>query len=315
MPEQFYGPDRARWHQLRAKHVGASESAVLFGVQPAYAMSPWTLWQAKSGRMAAPEVSGERPAWGLRLEEAIGAAVAEQEGWRLRRAGYWTHDAITGMGCSPDFVILGSTGQDSVVAGLLDTKNVDWLIHRRQWGDEPPLHIIIQLQHQLACTGFTWGAIGALVGGNHLEVYRYERQPRVVAEIERRVAKFWTSIAAGREPPIDGSESTARAVAAIYAEAPDGELADLSGDNELPELCGRYLAAAARRREAKAEERQAHSAIIAKLGAHRRGSCEGFSISATPVPAMPDRVITEDMVGQTIKGRAGYRRLAVKEAQ
>lgn len=307
--------DRKAWLESRRKNVGGSEVAALFGCQPAYAMSAWTLWQVKAGRLGEPDEPGERAAWGLRLEAAIADAAAGQEGWTIAKAGYCPHPDVAGMACSLDYLIVagepGRSGQ-----GVLEIKNVDWLQERRRWGGEPPEHILLQLQHQLACAGLEWGAVAALVGGNRLEIYRYERRPRLIAEIEKRVADFWASIAEGREPPTDGSASTARGVARLWPHD-DGEeqAADLSADNELPDLCDRYLQAAAARRADEALEREAKSGILAKLGGHKSAWCEGYAIRAPEVEATPDKTITAEMVGQTIKGRAGYRRLTVKERE
>ena len=66
------------WHAARARVVGASEVAALFGVSPH--TSHWSLWQIKAGRVAAPDISGDnRVRWGLRLENAIADAVDELE--------------------------------------------------------------------------------------------------------------------------------------------------------------------------------------------------------------------------------------------
>lgn len=216
---------REEWLALRRTTVGASEVAALFGAQPPYAMSHYALWQAKAGRIPEPDAGGERPRWGLLLEEAIMAGAAERNGWKhYRRCGYVYHPTIAGMGCSPDFVLLDGPAGAPIAA--VEAKNADWLIHRRQWGDEPPLHILLQAQHQMACTGLGICHVEALVGGNDLRDYPIERRPTVIAEIERRVAAFWASIREGKEPPIDGSESTAAAVAALY---PRAEAAALLG--------------------------------------------------------------------------------------
>jgi predicted phage-related endonuclease len=295
------------WHDLRAGHVGGSEVAALFGVQPDYAMSHWTLWQVKSGRMAPPFVDSERPKWGRRLEAVIAEAVAEERGWHIH--AMTDYHAKGRLGATLDF----QAYERPELPGALEIKNADWLVHKRQWSDgEPPPHILLQLQTQLAVTGWQWGAVACLVGGNHLEIYRYDRRPKLIAEIEARVAAFWESIEAGKEPPIDGSDSTAAALKALFPEALDDEV-DMSADNELPAACASYLHAAAARREAEKAEAAARNVIVAKLGDHGRAICEGFRVSAPAVPASPDKIITAAMVGTVVKGRSGYRRLNVKE--
>ena len=304
---------REEWLALRRNTIGASEVAALFGAQQPYAMSHYTLWQVKSGRIPEPDVTGDRPRWGLLLEEAIMAGAAERNGWQhYRRSGYVYHPTVAGMGCSPDFLLLDGPAGKPVAA--VEAKNADWLIHKREWGDEPPLHILLQAQHQMACTGLNICHVVALVGGNDLHCYPIERRPRIIAEIERRVAAFWGSIRDGKEPPVDGSESTAAAVAALYPhDDGDDEPLDMSSDNALPDLCANLLTATALRRQYEAAEREAKTSILAKMRTAKAALCNGYRISAPEVRGTPDRIITEADVGQIIRGRAPHRRLSVKE--
>jgi predicted phage-related endonuclease len=284
--------------------VGASEVAALFDASPY--VSRFALWQVKAGRVPPPEITHERAAWGLRLEDAIAHAAAEREGWTIERAGHRVHPRVAGMGATLDFIV---TGDDP---GALEVKNVDWLAHRRGWdGDEPPPHILLQLQAQLAVTGFRWGCVAALVGGNDLRLYRYEARPKLIAEIERRVAAFWQSIRENRPPPVDGSDSTADALRALHPETRDVML-DLRESNRAPEVCAALLEATERRKAAEKEEAALKHELLAMLGDARAAMVFGFSVRVAVTPAMPDRVITPEMVGQVIKGRAESRRLTVK---
>ena len=289
------------WHAARAKVIGASEVAALFGVSPH--TSRWSLWQVKAGRVAPPDLSGDaRVTWGLRLENAIADAVAEERGWTLLPGGHRVHRRIEGMGCTLDREIAGDR------PGVLELKTVDWLARKRQWGAEPPAHILLQLQHQLAVTGHQWGAVAALVGGNDLRIWEYQARPRSFAESEKRVRAFWQSIREGREPPVDGSASTAETLAALYPDAHDDPPLDLRGDNEAPELCAGFIRAREARQAAEREERNYANALRAKVGDAAAAMVNGYTVRATAVAAIPDRAAEP---GEMIKGRAGYRRLSV----
>lgn len=295
------------WHALRAQNVGASEVAALFDMQPAYALSRYALWQVKSGRVAPPHVDNPRTRWGLRLEEAIAEAVAEDRGWSVTKGQYVTDDTTPGLGCTLDYVAIGE-GLDG--PGALELKNSDWLQHKRTWTDgEPPPHILLQLQAQLACTGWSWGAVACLVGGYDLRIYPYPARPKLIADIRRRVAAFWASIAEGREPPVDGSDGASAVLRAMYPELTDEEL-DLTGDNELPGICARLLHATERRREAAAEEDEAKNRLAAKLGDCRRAKAQGFRVSVAVTPEKPPRAPAPE---EMIPGRKESRRITVKE--
>lgn len=296
------------WHAIRARHVGGSEVAALFGVQPDYAMSHYALWHVKAGLAPPPVVDNPRVKWGLRLERAIADAAAEENGWTIEPGGYRTDETTPGLGCTLDFVIAADPAEEG--PGVLEIKNADWLVHRRSWSDgEPPLHILLQLQHQLAATGYGWGVVGCLVGGNDLRLYRYKARPKLIGEIRAKVAAFWASIDAGKPPPVDGSDSATAVLRALYPEPVD-EIADLTADNELPGLCADLLNASERRRAAEKDEQAAKNAIAAKLGNHLAAECEGFRIRVAVTPEKPDRVAEP---GEIIKGRAASRRLSIKE--
>lgn len=299
---------RDQWLELRRGNVGASEVAALFGCSPF--LSEYAMFQIKSGRIPEPELNGERPKWGLRLEDAIISAFVEETGsaYAYRRAGYVQHATVEGLGCTPDFFLVD---RDAVPVEVAETKNVDWLVHKRQWGGEPPAHILLQAQAQLACAGLDVVTVVALVGGNELKHYRFERRPKIIAEIERRVAAFWQSIRDGREPPVDGSDSTAAAIKALYpGDDGDDEPVDMRGDNHLPGLCASYQAFAAQRKEAEGHEQVYRNAIMAKVGEHRTVFCDGWTIRRSVTAAKPDRPAEP---GDVIKGRAASCRLNVKE--
>lgn len=251
------------WHALRAKHIGASEVSALFGCAPDYAQSAYSLWQIKSGRIPAPAVDGLRIEAGRRLERAIGQWIADIEGWKVEpMEGYAVSDTVPGLGCTPDFRIVDHADGP----GLLEVKSVDWLQHKRAWGDEPPVHIEIQLQCQMLVTGCKWGAVGVLVGGNDPKVYRFEYREKIGKEIERRVAAFWQSVADAKEPPVDGSSATAAAIAEMFPEAKPGASIDLDGDNEFPGRWAALVQARADRNAAEKTETANKNWLMAKVG-------------------------------------------------
>jgi predicted phage-related endonuclease len=295
--------DVAGWHKARAKVVGGSEVAALYGCQPDYAMSHYTLWMVKSGRMDPPPVAGERPTWGILLEEAIAAAVSDKMGWHVYRPQHMhvVNPRCERMGCTLDFYADKEDEPDPLGSGLVECKNADWLAHKRTWQSEPPIHIQLQLQHQLACTGLKWGVVACLVGGNHLEVYEFEARPKIIADLQARVTAFWQSIRDGKEPPVDGSDSTAGALKAMFG-TPQDEETDLTADNELPELCGDLLHITARRLEIQKDEQAHKNAIMAKLGNNARAKAQGFYINAPLI----------NRKGFTVEPTT-YRSLTVKE--
>ena len=95
-----------KWHELRLKNIGSSEIATLFGLQPDYAPSRFTLWQVKKGNMDELPVEGERLEAGKRFELSIAEWIAADEGWQIEKGGYQQHPKVRGMGASYDHMIM-----------------------------------------------------------------------------------------------------------------------------------------------------------------------------------------------------------------
>jgi predicted phage-related endonuclease len=308
-----YVTGSAEWHAVRAKHVGSSEVAGLFGCQAPYQLSEFALFHVKRGAKP-PLVEGERIEWGNRLEQIIAEAAAAQQGWRIQKGGYVEDLRCPGLGASLDHVILDPSEGDAALGcdgpGALEVKNVDWLIHRASWSnDEPPIHIALQLQSQLACTGFKWGAVVALVGGNHLAIYRFFARPALIAEMRSRVFAFWDRVRRNDAPAPDGSDGTSEILRTLYPEVIDDAIC-LDGNNEWPEAVAELIAASAIYKEADARKKAARNRVAGLIGNCKRAYGGGYSVSVAVTPATPDR---EALPGQIIKGRAEARRLTAKE--
>ena len=296
------------WHAARSRVVGGSEIAALFGCQQPYQMALYELWHVKAGLVSPPEVEGERIEWGNDLEDAIAHVAARRHGWEIKRGGHIPDPECPGLGCTRDYWI--KSGAEFPGLGVLEIKNVDWLQHRSKWTDgEPPAHILLQLQVQLACTGCEWGYVGALIGGNKLEIYPFVARPKIIAEIRKRVAAFWHSIEVGAVPQIDGSDGAFRTLRELHP-APVDEEIDLSADEEFAVACAELATATEQRKAAEKIEAAARARIIQALGDHKRGAAAGWRASLSVTPAKPDR---EALPGEIIKGRAETRRLTVKE--
>lgn len=302
--------DPVDWHALRARHVGSSEVAALFDCQPDYAPGLMALWAAKAGLAPRGDATTARAAWGLKLEDAIAQFAAEQEGWTVLPGVYASRG---GLGASLDRRIDAPSERDVAEGfagpGVLELKNADWLAHRRAWGDEPPLHVLLQHQAQMLASGLTWGAVAVLVGGNDLRVYRYPARPGLQAEIAKRVEDFWASVRDGRRPNADASDATFRALAAMHPDASD-EGADLTDDAETRALCLSYLQAQAAEKAAGHAKDLARNRLMERLAGARWAKVDGYKLSVAVTPAREDRVAGP---GEVIKGRAESRRIIVQE--
>lgn len=260
----------------RRDYVGGSEVAALFGLHPH--VTRFELYHRKRGSLPEHDLSDDnRVQAGIHLEPAIAAWVAAKTGWNLRKVH--RHIARNGLGGHLDYEIVGHERGP----GVLEIKTVDWLVFRDWPEGEPPIHYLLQLQAYLTLTGRAWGAIAVLVGGNDLRIFEYERRPKIVAKIEAAVAEFWADANAGREPRPDW-HADAEAIGQLYRAA-GGGLVDMTNDNYLADLCGRYAGASARESAARADKDAAKAEILTKIGVADKVLAPGFTISAATVAA------------------------------
>lgn len=300
---------------FRAQHVGGSEVAALFGESPW--LTHFELWHRKKGTIATPEFNAigddgspenERIYWGVRLEAAIMEAAKERYGYTDRNPSGDRPPLSNGRG-------LGGHPDRRVECpkrgpGILEIKMVDWLV-RKSWGDEPPLCYLLQGNTYAGLDQATWFDIVVLVGGNKLERFQYDFRPKLFAETEKRVDAFWQSVHENTPPAPDYTRDGST-IAELYADC-DGGTISLTGDNLAHIAAAEFLAADAESKAAAKRREAAKAELMDKLGENETALLDGFVVKAGLVKAIPETVITAEMVGQKIPGRKSYRRFAVKE--
>ncbi|HEY6967365.1 MAG TPA: YqaJ viral recombinase family protein [Burkholderiales bacterium] len=253
----------AEWLAIRDEHVGGSEIASLFyrwnldgeivvrhmfEVVPEHA-SPlgccgpfktgYALFMEKLGEVKAKDISEfERIQAGTFLEPALAAWANQKWDWKLRKVHrYSTHPTVKGWGASLDYEIHGE-GQPPV-----EMKNVDGAIFSREWIAErdeivlPPLHINLQLQHQIGAVEADHGWIVACVGGNSLKRGRIDRHEPTQVKIGQAVAAFWEAIGKRFIPE---RVADIDSVAEAYAIGDKAKTVDLTADEQLPSIIRRY---------------------------------------------------------------------------
>ena len=290
----------ADWHALRKTDVTATDSAALFGVSPY--CTPFELFHRKAGSLTIEVEETERLLWGKRLQSAIALGICEDNGWRIvgdHPFLYARSGNFVGMGASPDYIVFCPTRG----VGLLEIKNVDSFIGRNDWSeDEAPVHIEFQLQHQLECTGLSWGAIGGLIGGNRVLVIVRDRDREVGNEIGNRVMDLWRRVR-DKDPPAPNYLADFEAIKRLYRNADVGKVLDFTGvpivdamDTEpielldergqvvqrLTTLCAAERDAAKRGKEAKEDRQRAQAEILTIIeDAESVVGIPGFKVKAS----------------------------------
>jgi hypothetical protein len=300
--EKLLPPDRAEWLEMRKKDITSTDVSALFG-ESKYA-TPYELACIKMGDIEDPFKDNERSQWGQALELAIATRVAERFGVDVIKKVEYMRIPSVRAGASFDFEIIGLAPELDGVQwespilrsmfnkygpGLLEIKNVDWLIFKNEWqiGLEPeaPSHIEIQLQHQLFVSSRAWGCIAALEGGNKLHTIIRMADPEVHLAITNRVVKFWRDLDQGVYPPISYPDDN-WILKQIYKHAEPGSLLDARGD-KIPEGMAELLKAYAKesRAEKRAKDRKetAHVNLLRLIGEHERVVTDSCVISCNLV--------------------------------
>ncbi len=271
-------PNEAIWLALRAEDITSTESSALFNMSP-YATA-FEIWHRKKSKEIVDFQENERMRWGKRLQDAIAAGIAEDQGWLAEPMKEYIRITDARMGASFDWRMIDASGR----MGVFEIKNVDYLVFRDQWQEEDgeltaPAHIEIQLQAQLHCSEYEWGAIGVLVAGNSPRVIIRERDLEVGNSIEARVREFWRSVEANNPPPPTYPDD-AEFVSKLYGYAEPGKVFDARGNAELATLATAYHQAGAAEKQAKEDKEVAKAKLLAAIGDSERALLDGFTISA-----------------------------------
>ncbi|MCK5561232.1 MAG: YqaJ viral recombinase family protein, partial [Thermoplasmata archaeon] len=157
MARQIINPSNEKeWLELRTQDITSTEIGALFGISPY--VTEYELWHRKKNQTIVDFEENERMKWGTLLQDSIAAGIAEEQGWQIRRMDEYIRGSELRLGSSFDFSI--EPDEANKDKALLEIKNVDSLIFKQQWLKneetgklEAPLHIEIQVQHQLLVSG------------------------------------------------------------------------------------------------------------------------------------------------------------------
>lgn len=263
---------RAEWLEQRRRGVGASDAAVILGLSKW--KSPMGLYAEKVGLVPISQEENDLLEWGNRLEPVIALKYSDETGRQVQDPGPFTIqqslDAdfqiatldriVAGAGMVHDNAPVLGNGP-----GVLELKNVIEF-KREDWEEEPPLVYQVQVQHQLAVTGFKWGSIAAIIGGRSFVWQDIPRNERFIAMLRQREEEFWRRVVNQQPPPPDGSDATTEVLKALYPKEQDGEI--VPAPAELIAYADQLAAAKLEIKAAKAKEKEAENRIKAFIGEH-----------------------------------------------
>ena len=209
---------REDWLEVRKQGIGSSDAAAAVGLNPY--KSQLELWLEKTGRddnlpKADPHDEESPMYWGNILEPIVAAHYTKRTGNRVRRINavlQHPNPALPWMLANIDREVTGAPGVQ-----ILECKTTG-INGARLCKEGVPEYVQLQVHHQLAVTGKQAADVAVLLGGQHLEIHRIERNDGLIARLIELERQFWHYVETDTPPPADGSDSADTALRCLYPE-------------------------------------------------------------------------------------------------
>jgi len=197
--------DDADWRSARRTGIGSSDAPAIVEALPAtWARGPLEVYLEKIGE-APDKPSSIAMRRGTLLEPLVAQLYGEAHPLRtvsdpdgrmfrsrtephlLASPDRWSEDPVRGL-------------------GLLELKTSSVWAAEHWQGAAPPLHVLVQVQHQLLVLGASWAAVAVLIGDDPILTWDVERNEDFLAAYLERTRAFWACVQR-REPPEAGAAS------------------------------------------------------------------------------------------------------------
>jgi putative phage-type endonuclease len=253
------------WLVARRSAIGASEAPIILGVSPF--KRPMELFAEKLEVVERDaETDGMR--WGKILEGPLAEHYAAETRRRLRDPGRYTlrrSRAVPWMVATLDREIV-EAGAEPVPAPL-EIKTTAF--RAEDWTDEPPVDVLVQVQHQLAVTGWAWASVAVLIAGRTFRWYDVPRHEPFITKLIEAELVFLAHLRTKTLPRVDGTAGTKAALRALYPQETPGLVVNLPG--EAMEWDAQRLRAIAEAKLCEEIKDEAENKLRAALGEAEMG--------------------------------------------
>lgn len=212
------GAPEDEWHAVRRTGIGGSDIAAICGLNPY--TSPLEIWHTKRGVVVPrPDdaVLSEAAENGRDLEPFVASRFTRKTGLPvLEYPGTLRRPDIPWLLVNLDRLTLEGDHH-----GVLELKTRSSYA-LSDWEDEPPADVQVQVQWQLAVTGWPFGWTACLIGGQRTIVHRLERDEQMIADLVSIGEEFWGWVQDGTPPPLDGTPATGDLLDRLHATPDEG---------------------------------------------------------------------------------------------
>lgn len=251
-------------YAARRDHLGASDIAVLAGVDPW--KSPFELYLEKIGeldpRARETEKSAARMERGHRLEDVALDWDAEIRGLSIERV---RRDIV-----HPHFPFIVVHPDARVKPWTKTRRLLEAKTSARKW-DEVPQRVEAQVQAQMAASGAEFVDVVVLGFDGPPTPIEVGRNPELIAALEDLAAAFWDRVQRRDPPPIDGSRAASRWIDSLFSAGPE-----VQADADQARVLARILAIADETKALEAEDAELRNILKFSLAGAARMFAPGI---------------------------------------
>jgi putative phage-type endonuclease len=209
-----FEPDSVAWHEARHGGLGGSDMAAVCGLDKW--KSPLEVWYEKTGCPVARRddpVLDEAALMGHILEPIAAQRFTDITGLPAFE-GPGTLQSVTHPWMLAN---LDRVTEDGGLPGVVEAKSRSSYA-LPEWLDGVPMGPMIQVQHYLAVTGWSFGYAVALIGGQRTIVHRVERDDALITDLIKIGEDFMRYVHTDTPPPVDGSDATGKLLDRLHTD-------------------------------------------------------------------------------------------------
>jgi len=299
--------DETSWLEKRKKYVTSTEVAALFGSSPY--LTAFELWHIKKGNIPATDLSGNNFVQFGKLVEPVIVQMIELENpdWKIEPCRLFAYCDTDRIGSSFDYWVTIDGHK-----GLMEIKSTSYAEYKRIYeDDEAPVHYEIQAQVELEMMPEAEFIlqVAFLADTRSLKYIHRDRDSEMGLAMRNAVRDFWGMDSA---PPVDYSRD--KSILAKVAPNLDPERQiDGTEDERLNELAAMYKAEKELEKQSKENADKFYAEIMDRIGNAKYAWTKKHKISVVDIKPNEGTIISQDMVGDRIGQKSGFKRLTISE--
>lgn len=264
------------WRAHRNEGIGGSDVSAILGINKW--RTAMQVYMEKTGQWQPEDLSNnEAVHFGHKLEQVVADEFAERTGWKVKKCNYMLqHQEHAFMRANIDREII----HPEKGRGVLECKTTSaW--NKDEWtNNEVPQAYMVQVQHYLAVTGYSFAYIAVLIGGNTYDHWLIERDEELISILIEAESNFWNNhILAGEPPALNYSTDGSDILDKLYpAEQTIAEAVDLTG-SRVTELLNQIWGCQQEVKELKAQEETFKNELKDMMAEHESGTHDTAKIT------------------------------------